>query len=183
MSGMKPLVQIRDLTADERKLLQGGLHSSESFVLRRSQMLLASARGERVPHIARALSCDEQTVRNAVHAFNREGVASLTMRSSRPHQTREAFDAAAADKLKALLHQSPRAYNQATSVWTLELAATVSYEQGLTDELVSDETIRRTIRRMGWSWKRAKQWISSPDPDYVAKKTARPADRHSPTSS
>lgn len=175
MSGMKPQVQIRELSADERGTLERGLRSPESFVMRRSQILLASGRGESVPQIARALSCDEQTVRNAVHAFNREGVAALQVRSSRPHQTREAFDEEAADKLKALLHQSPRAYGKPTSVWTLELAAVVSYEQGLTEELVSDETIRRTIKRLGWSWKRAKQWISSPDPDYEAKKTARSA--------
>lgn len=141
-------------------------------MLRRSQILLASARGEGVPAIARALSCDEQTVRNAIHAFNREGLAAVQVRSSRPHRTREAFDAEAAEQLKALLHQSPRAYGKPTSVWTLELAAQVSYEQGLTAELVSDETIRRTLRRLGWSWKRAKQWITSPDPDYEAKKNA-----------
>lgn len=170
MSGMKPRVQIRELTADERGTLERGLRSSESFVLRRSQILLASARGEGVPQIAQALSCDEQTVRNAIHAFNREGVAALQVRSSRPLRTREAFDDEAAEQLKAMLHQSPRAYSKPTSVWTLELAAVVSYEQGLTDELVSDETVRRTIKRLGWSWKRAKTWISSPDPDYEAKK-------------
>jgi hypothetical protein len=38
---------------------------------------VASAHGETVPHIAKALSCDEQTVRHAIHAFNEKGLAAL----------------------------------------------------------------------------------------------------------
>lgn len=167
---MKPQVRVRELTAEERQALEQGLRSSKSFELRRSQIVLASARGESVAKIASFVGCDDQTVRNAIHAFNQQGIAALQPQSRRPHQTHEAFDEETAEKLKALLHQSPRRYGKATSLWTLELAAEVSYEQGLTAEMVSDETIRRTIRRLGWNWRRAKQWISSPDPAYEAKK-------------
>lgn len=177
MACMRARIQIRELTEDERKRLEGGLRSSESFVMRRSQILLASARGAHVPQIAQALSCDEQTVRNALHAFNATGVAALHRPSSRPVQTREAFDDAAAEQLQALLHRSPRDYDKPTSLWTLALAAEVSYEQKLTAHLVSHETIRRTLQRLGWSWKRAKQWITSPDPAYTAKKKTGSADR------
>jgi hypothetical protein len=69
-----------------------------------------------------------------------------------------------------LLHQSPRAFDKPTSVWTLDLAAAVSFEQGLTPTRVSGETIRATLRRLGVRWKRAKQWITSPDPEYARKK-------------
>ena len=57
-----------------------------------------------------------------------------------------------------------------TSVWTLELAAQVSFAQGLTAERVSDETIRVTLVRLGVGWRRAKEWITSPDPAYGRKK-------------
>ena len=36
--------------------------------------------------------------------------------------------------------------------------------------LVSDETIRQAIKRLGVGWKRAKTWITSPDPAYLRKK-------------
>jgi len=45
----------------------------------------------------------------------------------------------------------------------------VSFEQGLTPARVSGETIRATLRRLGVRWKRAKQWITSPDPAYARK--------------
>jgi hypothetical protein len=61
-------------------------------------------------------------------------------------------------------------------VWTLDLAAEVSFEQGLTSERVSDETIRLTLKRLRIGWKRAKRWITSPDPEYARKKLPRPPD-------
>ena len=81
-----------------------------------------------------------------------------------------AFDAAQAEQLKALLHESPRNFGKATSVWTLELAAEVSFEQGITPEQVSREAVRTALQRLGVRWKRAKQWITSPDPAYARKK-------------
>ncbi len=56
------------------------------------------------------------------------------------------------------------------------MAAEVSFEEGLTKERVSGETIRATLARMGVRWRRAKRWITSPDPLYARKKAARPAD-------
>ena len=167
---MKTPVFVRPVTDAERAQLATGLRSSDAFVLRRSQILLASARGESAPHIARQLGCDDQTVRNAIAAFNSRGLASLRRGSSRPHRFRVAFDLARGEQLRALLHQSPRTFGKPTSLWTLELAADVSSEQGLTPERVSGETIRATVERLGIRWKRAKRWITSPDPAYAQKK-------------
>jgi hypothetical protein len=55
-------------------------------------------------------------------------------------------------------------------VWTLPLAAEVSWEEGLTPTRVSGETIRATLQRLGIRWQRAKRWITSPDPAYARKK-------------
>jgi transposase len=154
----------------EGQQLEAGLRSSDAFVLRRCQILLASARGEIAPQIAHHVGCDAQTVRNAIWAFNRIGLACLNQGSSRPHTTRAAFPGEKAEALRTLLHQSPRSFNQPTSLWTLELAAQVSFQQGLTPERVSGETIRATLTRMGVRWRRAKEWITSPDPAYARKK-------------
>jgi hypothetical protein len=98
------------------------------------------------------------------------GLAALKPGSRRAHTIHAAFDAEQAEHLRALLHQSPRTFGQSTSLWTLELAAQVSFEQGLTPARVSGETIRATLKRLGVGWKRAKRWITSPDPAYARKK-------------
>jgi len=140
-------------------------------ILRRCQILLASERGDHAIAISRTLGCDDETVRYVIKGFNERGLEVLKEGSRRPHKTRTAFPDEKAEKLKELLHQSPRKYGQETSVWTLQLAADVSFAEGLTAALVSDETIRETLKRMGISWKRAKHWITSPDPEYQRKKS------------
>ncbi len=161
---------MRPLTGAEYRHLAKGLRSPDAFTLRRCQILLASARGERASQIARQLGCDDETVRRVLVAFNARGVVALRKGSSRPRRIHAAFDLARGEQLRALLHQSPRTFGKLTSVWTLELAAEVSCEEGLTPTRVSGETIRATLERLGLRWQRAKQWITSPDPEYARKK-------------
>jgi transposase len=161
---------VRPLTDRERESLTLGLRAPAAFTLRRCQILLASARHEHVPALARALGCNTQTVRNAIHAFNQSGLDALTEGSSRPHRIVAAFDTIATERLRAMLHQSPRTFDQPTSIWTLDLAAAVCAREGITAERVTGETIRVTLQRLGVRWQRAKQWITSPDPAYARKK-------------
>ena len=99
------------------------------------------------------------------------GLAALPRGSSRPHQPpSRAFPGEHAEQLRALVHRRPRDGGYATSLWTLDLAAEVSFVQGLTPRLVTGEAIRMTLLRLGIGGKRAKQWITSPDPAYVRKK-------------
>jgi transposase len=167
---MKPPLYVRPLSDAERNALKAGLRSSDAFTLRRSQILLASARSKRPREIADELGCASQTVRNTIHAFNQRSVDALQERSHRNHTIHLSFDAAGLEQLQDLAHRSPRDFGHPTSVWTLELLATESARQGLTTGRVSDETIRRAILRLGRSWKRAKRWITSPDPEYQRKK-------------
>ena len=166
----KAPIYVRTLSDEERAALTSGLRSHDSFVLRRCQILLSSDLGKRASQIASELSCDTDTALNAINAFNRTGLAALTPGSTVPHRIAVAFDAVAAERLRALLHQSPRNFGKATSLWTLALAAEVSFEQGLTPERVSREAVRTALQRLGVRWKRAKQWITSPDPAYARKK-------------
>ncbi len=158
---------IRPLTEDERHQVQAGLHSKDAFVLRRCQILLASDRGERAPAIASQLGCHRQTVLNVIHGFNARGLAVLQEGSSRPHRLRTSFTDEAVEALQDLLHRSPRDFGYDTSLWTLPLAAQVSFQQGLTPTLVSGESVRRALKCLGTNWKRAKHWITSPDPHYL----------------
>jgi|SRR5438105_12469703 len=170
--GKAPLF-VRPPTDAERQALEDGLRSADAFVLRRAQIILASARGENVGAIAPRVGFSGQAVRDVIHAFNARGLAALQQGSRRNRVIYSSFDTAGAEALRALLHQSPRLFDKPTGVWTLELAADVAYERGLTAWRVSGETIRATLARMGVRWRRAKEWITSPDPEYARKKARR----------
>ena len=167
---MKTPIFVRTLSKKERKALEAGLRSSDAFVLRRCQILLASARGERAPRIAANLGCGSQTVRNAIHDFDERGLGALTPGSSRPREIHAAFDESEAESLRQMLHHSPSEFGKEGTFWTLAMAAEVSFEEGITERRVTGETIRVTLGRLGVRWQRAKRWMESPDPEYARKK-------------
>ena len=169
---MKAPLKVRSLSDAERAQLRQGLRSADAFTVRRCQILLASARGEPARQIGQQVGCSDQAVRNVIRAFHQEGLDALTRRSTRPHTIRPAFDAAGAERLRDLLHRSPRDFGHPTSIWTLPLAAQVSAAEGVTAGPVSGETVRATLARLGVRWQRAKQWLRSPDPAYARTKGA-----------
>jgi hypothetical protein len=170
---MQASLFLRRLTDEERMEIEAGRRSSQGFTVRRSQMFFLSAQGKSTTTIARLIGCNDQTVRNAIHDFHQRGLAALSPKSSRPHTTHEVFDALGRERLRALLHQSPRNFDQDTSIWTLDLAAEVSVTVGIISQPISGETVRNAFTKLGVRWKRAKHWITSPDPDYVRKKKRR----------
>ena len=168
--GMKPLF-VREITGEEPEALQVGLRSPQAFTVKRCQIVLASSRGLNATEIAQLLGCSTQNVRLVLRAFDARGAGALRMRSRRPKSAAKLLDREKCERLRALLHQSPREFGKQRSTWTLGLAAEVCREQGLTRQQVTIETVRDAIHRLGMSWKRAKDWIRSPDPEYARKKS------------
>src|SRR5262249_11544638 len=123
---MKPPLFVRPLTDEERAALWAGLRSPVAFTLRRCQILLASADGWRPAQIADRFGCASQSVRNAIRGFAAEGLECLREKSHRPRSVRPEIAAAGCERLRALLHRSPRDFGRPTSLWTLALAAEVA---------------------------------------------------------
>ena len=166
---------VRSLTDEEQAALEKALRSEKAFTLRRAQILRLSARGKRSGAISEELGCCPQTVRNAIHGFNENGTESLHPDKPGPKDPDRIFGEEKREALVGLAHQSPRDFSKERSTWTLPLLAEVAFEEGLTDHVVSKETIRQAIQEMGHSWQRAKKWIRSPDPQYALKKSSETA--------
>ena len=169
---MHPPIFVREPSDAERAQLAASLRAASAFTVRRAQIVRLSAAGRPPRVIAQSLCCAVQTVRNAIRAFNRHGLAALRAGSSRPKSAAPVLEGAKLEQLRALLHQSPRVFGQAKSTWTLALLAQVAHEQGLSPTVLSQETIRRALVRLEVGWKRAKRWLTSPDPAYAHKKGA-----------
>lgn len=162
---------VRELSDPERAQLEAGLRSASAFTMRRAQIVLLSAAGRRPREIAEGLCCAVQTVRNGIRAFNTTGLAALSAGSSRPKSATPALDRVALEQLRLILHASPRTFGRTRSTWTLGLLAQVAHAQGLSARVLSAETIRQALLRLDVSWRRAKHWLTSPDPAYARKKT------------
>jgi DNA-binding CsgD family transcriptional regulator len=158
---MKPPIDVRPLTPEERQQLEAVRRASDAFTLRRCQILLARARGQRPAQIARQLGCASHSVRHAIPALHTRRLGALSAPSRRPKHPRRVLEG---EPWRALLHERPRAFGTPRSTWPLRLAAEVCWERGLTPSQVSIETMRQALQRLGVTWRRAKRWISSPDP-------------------
>ncbi len=167
--GMEAL-KVRGLSPEDIVALNRGLRSSDAFMVRRSQILLSSREGETPQQIGSELRCSDQCVREAIHAFHNEGFSCLVAKSHATHRDQSAIDEAGRERLKEILHHSPRHFGKDSRLWTLEGLAQVSYSEGITDRQVSTDTVRRSLKKLGENWKRAKKRISSPDPSYEVKK-------------
>ncbi len=174
---MRKYTRVRQLTAEEQATLVKGAKSTAGFTVRRSHVLLLSAQGQSPQQIAHQLQCGDQTVRNVIRAFEREGLAGLQAKSRRPHHDPSTFDAHSLQQLAEMVHRSPRDFGLETSVWSLALLARVGFEQGLVARPVSYETIRRALLKLGIDWQRARHRITSHDPHDERKKATTGVDR------
>ena len=161
---------VRTLSDEERHELEKGLRSSSAFVVRRCQILLSSARHKTANQIAAELHCSGQAVRNAIRAFEAEGLACLTEKSHARHDRQSAFDRRARERLRELIRLSPRQFGHAASVWTLELLAETCWSEGIASRPVRGHNVSPVLREMGVEWRRAKHWIRSPDEQYAHRK-------------
>jgi hypothetical protein len=150
---MRPPIFACALTDEERAPLKTGRHSSDGVPVRRCQMVLASARGERAPQIAVLVGGDEKPVRQLIHRFTRRGLEVLPRGFAR-----------------ALVHRSPRDFGHRTSRWTRDRAAAVRFTHGLMDHRVTGEAIRMPLLLLGIGCKRAKHRSTSPAPADARKK-------------
>ena len=138
---MPKSLKVRSLSPDEQTALEAGRQSSDGFTVRRSQIILASAAGQKPPDIAEFVGGTRQNVCLVIHEFEERGLACLVPRPSGPKPGDELlFDVTKRERLKTIAHTSPREYGQARSVWTLKSLAQVCHEQALVDTPVSHET-------------------------------------------
>jgi transposase len=168
---MTPTMRVRELTAAERHALRRGLKAADGFTVRRCQVLLASAGGAGPAAVGATVGLSAQAVRNAIRAFHAHGLACPARRPPVATAPALVWGRRHDGDLKDLLHRRPRESGKPTSLWTLSLAAEVCHAEGWTTRRLTAEGMRGVLARLGIGWKRAKHWITSPDPDHATKKS------------
>jgi transposase len=165
--GMRP-ISIPPLTPTQHEQLDRLYRTTQVPRLRtRAQMiLLAAEQGLKVPQIARIVRESEATVLRWLTRYRAEGLEGLqdAPRPGRPAHITEAYKA----ELLAAVRRRPRSLGLPFSLWTLQrLVDSLAEKTGIR---VSDETVRRALKRAGIVLSRPQHQISSPAPDYQVKK-------------
>jgi len=158
------------LTAEQRTALQTAQARSRSVRhWRRLQAVLLRADGVPVAVVARTLNCTETSVYNWVAAGRTDGLAGVA-EGVHPGKVRR-LDPAAEATLETLLSEGdPHAYGSVATGWTVPLLRTELAKRGWA---AAERTIRRTLHRLGWRWKRPKVVLGRPDPADAEQKSRR----------
>ncbi|HEU0028553.1 MAG TPA: helix-turn-helix domain-containing protein [Ktedonobacterales bacterium] len=158
------------LTPAERQALTAAQGQSRSVRhWRRYQAILLRADGLTVTQVAQALSCTETSVYNWTAAYRRQGAPGVHEGVHRGAARR--LDAAGEMALTRLLQANdPQAHGYRATGWTASLLQTELARRGWRASL---HTVRRSLDRLGWRWKRPKYVLGRPDPAYAEKKSHR----------
>jgi transposase len=119
--------------------------------------------------IAKKVERPVAEIRKWIKAFNRDGLDGLNP-PRKPYANAQKREAALDQKRRRILeilHDSPRSFGINRSNWSLpSLAAAYSRQH---DEPISRSTVGRLVKKSGYTMKKARKVLSSPDPEYREK--------------
>jgi transposase len=154
------------MTEEQRAAVEAAQRQSRNVRhWKRYQAVLLRAEGTPVAVVAQTLGCTQTSVCNWTAAWRRGGVRGVHEGVHRGAARR--LDAAGEQRLEALLGGDPLALGYAATGWTVALLQTELAKSGWQ---AGERTIRRTLHRLGWVWKRPRFVLGRPDPEYQAKK-------------
>jgi transposase len=133
---------------------------------RRMRAIELLAEGRKPEAVAEALGCARSSVFAWAKAWRERGLWGLR-EGSRPGRKRSLQGRAELLLEELLKEGDPQKRGYRSSGWTVPLLKSELAKGGY---VVSERTVRRTLKRLGFRWKRPKYVLGRPDPDHESKK-------------
>lgn len=160
------------LTYWQRRHLERQLRSTrDARVYRRTLAVLEVAQGEPVAFVARRLRVTLRAVYHWVATYGRDHAPAALADRDRTGRPR-LLTPADRESLRELLDCSPQGLGYFAAQWTVPLLR--EHLTRRTGRPFSDDTLRRELQRLRYSWKRSRYTLD-PDPEFGGKKEAHPA--------
>jgi len=163
-------VQVRALRPYEgQKLVRWLRQGKDAIAVRRAEIVLRSAQGDRASEIARALHFSADYVRKVIHGFNEQGLECLKAQyenGGRPVKVLPEQESC----LVELALTPPNLIGLPFTHWSLQRLTEVAIGRKVIPR-VSLETVRQILKRHRLSLQRTRTWKQSTDPQFEVKKT------------
>lgn len=160
------------LTAWQRRRLERQLRSTpDARVYRRTLALLEVGGGEPVAAVARRLRVTPRVIYYRVETYARDHDPDALRdrhRSGRPGRLTDR----GREVLGELLGRSPQSLGGYATEWTIPMLH--RYLARRLRRRPSEGTVRREVRRLGYTWKRSRS-VLAPDPEAGGKKAGHPS--------
>ncbi len=136
-------------------------HAPRAHIRRKATALWNLAQGRTPREVAAFLDVSLVSLRAWVRRFRAEGISGFAVKEGRG-RPRVADQA----EIEQLLRQSPRSFGLPQTRWTLTALAQVAPSlKGF-----SPTGVRKALQRQGFHYKRGQPHLTSPDPEYAAKR-------------
>lgn len=165
-------VRLRVLTRGERRVLRAKVANRRLTVRlhRRYRLIAEMARGRSVIAVADRVGCNATMVYEWVHRFNESGVMTFEQPPN-PQGRRPIITGPQIRELIDVALSSPTERGLPFSAWTVPKLAAYCRQRGLLPP-ITDEWVRRLLRREGLRARRIRTWKTSDDPAFDRKKNA-----------
>lgn len=169
--GLRAL-ELRPLTGSEQETLDAKIanKSLPTRIHQRYRIIAELSVGRRTAQVADRVGCSISTVHHWLHSFEEDGFANF----ERPNNPRGAIPIVNPDQVLALIKVAlsrPEDLGLPFSHWSVRKLTAYCREHDLLPP-ITDEWVRRLLRREGVSFQHTKTWKESPDPEFEVKKTA-----------
>ena len=169
---MAKSVRLRALTRMERRVLQAKVRDRRLTVRlhRRYRLIAELARGRVVADVADRVGCNVTMVYEWVHRFNASGFTTFEQPPN-PKGRLPIITGAQIRELIDIALSSPAERGLPFSAWTVPKLAEYCRQRGLLPP-ITDEWVRRLLRREGLRAQRIRTWKTSRDPAFDRKNNA-----------
>ena len=167
-----PRLRLRSLRADEAEILQAKLAEKRlpAKVYERYR-LIAVVREVATPAAAsRVVGCSDGKAEHWVHRFNASGFATFKKQPNHPGRP-IIIDGQQVRSLIRVALSRPEDLGLPFTQWSVSKLRAYCLKEGLIPP-ITDEWVRRLLRREGVSYQHTKTWKESPDPEFEVKNTA-----------
>jgi transposase len=148
---------------DELERAQQHEHGVRNW--KRYQAIRLLGQGQSALEVATALGCRKSSVYNWISVWKHRGSTGLH-EGHHGGRERRLLPTGLAD-LQRLLATDPHELGEQATDWTVPLLLTHLSQAGYD---LSEHTLRRTLHRLGWRWKRPRYELGRPDPAYAEEK-------------
>lgn len=160
-------IYVRSLTAKEGEELSDiARNGNDVKFSRRSQVILASNTGTKVPQIANILGYSALQVRRIIHAFNKNGIDGIRPNYRGGHPP--VFTERQRKVIVELAESRPKDLGIPLTQWSLSQLQLVLIKKKKFS-YISRPTIRTVLREAGLTYQRTKTWKQSDDPQFDKK--------------
>jgi transposase len=172
MMGSIMTIKVRTLMDAEREALMHWQRSDSVVRYRRARILFLSEEDWKCPEIADVLGIHAETVRDTIQRFNEGGVEAINPRPRSGGSQRGKLSEEMRSQVEESIHAGPPA-EQKRATWSLASLAEQIATDFETVKSVSRETVRRFLLALKIKYRKAKGWLTSPDPLYTLRKYQR----------